>query len=118
MLLVHSRLSDGNTKVGLVGPFAVVVRASALALAFQAHSMFLLDNAALVVKGDTCVLLRAWIVSHLHHAFLVLHNMGIGASSAGVLLDGIQLLLLNRSERHFAAHVQERTQLSTNIHLC
>merc|ERR1719321_2448913 len=89
--LHRSGLVDGDAEVGLIGPFAVVVWASTLRLALQATSMLFLGNATRVVKGDTCVLLCAWIVAHGHHAFLVVHDVWVRASSTGILLDGIEL---------------------------
>merc|ERR1719359_620156 len=53
----------------------------------------------MVVKGDTSVLLCAWIVGHLHHALLMLHNVWVRAPSARILLLHIfELGLLNRSK--------------------
>merc|ERR1719247_4097275 len=94
MMLGYSRLVDSDAKVRLISPLAVVVGASTLALARQATAMFLLDNAATVIEGNTCVLLCAWIVRHRYHAFLVLYDLRVRASSAGVLLDILELLCL------------------------
>merc|ERR1719198_2136787 len=91
-----SWLTDGNSEICLVSPLAVVVWASPLGLACQAPSVLLLDHTAPVVECDTCVLLRAWIVGHGRHAFLVLHNCGVRATSARVLLNLCQFFLLNR----------------------
>merc|ERR1719359_973462 len=85
-----SWLGDGNTEVRLVSPLAVVVGTSTLRLASQAATMFLLDAAAVVVKGNSCVLLCAWIVAHRHHAFLVLHDMRIRAPGARILFDLVE----------------------------
>merc|ERR1719420_2855915 len=99
LLLNCSRLTDCDTKIRLISPLAVVVWSSALGLACQAPPMLLLDNAAVVVEGDACVLLSARIVRHPHHAFLVLHNMWIRTASAGVLLDNC-LKVLACAQKH------------------
>merc|ERR1719161_2507759 len=88
-----SPLRDGHAGVQLVGPLGVVVRAGALGLALQAHAVLLLDDAAVIVKGNTSVLRRARVVGHADGALLVLHDGGVRASGAGVLPDVVKLLL-------------------------
>merc|ERR1719158_740395 len=80
--------------------------------------MLLLDNATSIVECNTRVLLCAWIIGHRHHALLVLKDRRIRAASTRVLFLCGELLLLNRGECHFRAHVQEGSQLSANRHLC
>merc|ERR1719478_163905 len=113
----QSRLIDSHTEVCLVSPLAVVVRPCALGLALQAHAVLLLGDAAAVVEGNSCVLLRAWVVGHFHHALLMLHNLWIRASSARILLFSSKFLLMNRSKRDLGVHVQEGSQLAIYVHL-
>merc|ERR1719263_2515189 len=94
----NSRLKDSDARVQLVSPLAVVVRPGALALARQAPPMLLLGDAAPVVEGNAGVLLGARIVGHRNHAFLVLHHIRVRATSAGVLLDGCELLVTHGCE--------------------
>merc|ERR1719161_3493592 len=110
-----SRLGDGHAGVQLVGPLGVVMRAGALGLALQAHAVLLLDDAAVIVKGNTSVLRRARVVGHAHRALLVLHDPRVGAPSAGVLLERVELLLACRREGAGAGDLRLQVQEGSEL---
>merc|ERR1719335_1009069 len=89
---LHSWLKDGDTRVELVGPLGVVVGTGTLCLAPEAAPMLLLDGAAVVVEGNTSVLLRAWVVPHLNLALLILHDVRVRAPGTRILLHLAELL--------------------------
>merc|ERR1719235_1109858 len=103
----HSEPAGGGRES--VGPLAVVVLPGALGLALEAAHVLLLDDAAVVVEGDAGVLLGARVVLHGRRALLVLHDVRVRATRAGVLLRlggqsrGQQLQEADRCDR--ALHV-------------
>merc|ERR1719281_211755 len=95
-----SGLRDGDARVLLVGPLAVVMLPGALRLALEAPHVLLLDYAAMVVEGHAGVLLSAGVVLRGGLALLVLHDMGVHAAGARVL----DLRRHQRGEREKAEH--------------